>query len=1341
MPPEELFTRTTRIIPPLPQEDIDIVSPGNLPSLSPVSLLTILLPVGGTVIGFGLMIWMNASTRGGSLVLSLGISLPMMLATYTATILTYVNQRKRYRQAVQDREQKYKKYLGNMQTRLLDLQKQYLQGYMQIHPTPAECTARVSRRVSRLWERSPGDKDFLHLRLGTGAQKMRVNLRLPVQDPTQDPDPLITEARYLEDRLTVAHAPVILPVVESGISGLAGPRSNLLNLARALIIQAATHHSPDEVKIVAMFSESERDAWDWVRWLPHTWRDDHKARYLADSPESAHALFIRLEEELQGRKRWLDHKSDSSLPLPVLLIFLPEPRLLENETILPLLIKDGPRLGAFPIFFASRKDGLPKGCKTIIEYFYMSTQMIRTGKDNKAEYTPFEPDVTPVDLADRTARLMSSIRMKRVKAAGEIPTVVTLMDILQVDQIENFDAAAAWALSRPEESLSVPVGARSGGQLFYLDLHEPNPDPRNGAGHGPNGLVAGTVGSGKSELLQALVLSLAARYSPREVAFVLLDFKGGSTAGPLQGLPHLINTITNLEIDYVPRALVSLEAEIERRETLFKRLGVTHIDEYVHLHRINANLPDLPYLVLIVDEFTVLRDRRPDDMSKFVTVAVKGRSLGFRMILATQRPAGVVSDQIDANTQFRICLRVARTEDSSDVLKHPDAVKITIPGRAYMRVGDDVVFDLFQSAWCGAPYRPGSSAGNLDDIAEVALDGSLRALNAEKAGGDSYAAPKQIKVVVEYLRQSAERSGIQPLPGLWMPPLPRQVQLQEVRPARGWDGTTWQPHTPRLAPVVGLLDNPRAQQQSPLVLDLTEDGHFAIFGGPSSGKTTFLHTLITSLLLDHSPEELTFYMLDYGSRSLVLFQSFPQVGGVLCSEETIQLRSLIRYLVRQIENRKQRFTAAGLEKLDSYHSLTGENIARIVLVIDNYPMLVKAHPEVEDVLTQIAQEGGKLGIHLVLTAGSPGQIKYNLMQLIAGALAFQLADRTDYVQAVGPIPAAEPAPFPGRGLLRGKPPLEFQAALPVQADDDTQRSTALQTLARGMREAAGSLRAHPIPVIPQVICLPDVKQIGGTGRFHASFGFDMDEAEPFSVGLEQGPHFIISGSTQSGKTTLMQSWLLALSSQYPASKLLLYLVDFSQESFYNLHALPHAAGRYVTNGEEFNVMLEDVGQLMRDRREFRESLRRSGMPPRDVALQMVQYPAVAIALDDHQAYNALPVKTRETFERLVASERGLGLHILLSAPTSDLNSQGILRILRETPAGFLLGTTEQSMVGNFKTQIPSSEANRLLPAGEGLLVIKGQARKVKIATAWEGSLTLPEWVRQIQEKEQAVSSF
>jgi S-DNA-T family DNA segregation ATPase FtsK/SpoIIIE len=762
------FTRSPRVKLALPTGKIVIHRPKAEPMEPKFSFETMIIPIFLTIATVGIMYYLSKTIYNSAVyaIFVLAMSIPL-LGSYIATIVLYFRRKKKYRAEVERLHEEYLEQLGRHRQEIEAIREQQTKFLREKDPNPDECMRRIHERKSSLWERATDAEDFLHLRIGLGMRPFIISIQFPTQDG-YDIHPLIAEAQKVgDDYREVTNVPVSIPLRDKRVVGLVGDRQEILELSRILTLQLATHHSPEEVKLVSMYSEQEREEWRWMRWLPHVWDPEREFRYIAEGQGMTRSLSESLYTTLNMRKLKKDADDKKKRHVPEYVFFLPHLSLFENDPLLPLLLKQGDTVGACTFLMSSRKETLPMECELIIEVKDGIARLYETfaSDDKKKSFTGQEKvalDHFSLQEAKEMARALSPLRVKQ-STAGVIPKVLTFLDMYRVNRVEELDVVSRWEQNRYPLTLPVPIGVREGGKPVKLNIH----DKIEKGGHGPHGLMAGTTGSGKSEVIQSLILSLAATYHPHELAFMLIDYKGGGMSNTFEGLPHVVATITNLEdVNLINRAKISLRAELERRQKLFNMAGIQHIDEYF---RSDWRFKEpLPHLFIIIDEFAQLKKDQPEFMDELISIAAIGRTLGVHLLLATQKPAGVVDEKIWSNARFRICLRVQDDNDSREMIQIPNASTINVPGRAYFQVGNNEVLEYFQSAWSGADYRPEEETETEEiEIAEIRLDGSVVRQNAVRIEGDGKR--KQIQVIIDYIKEEARKHDIVPLPGPWLP--------------------------------------------------------------------------------------------------------------------------------------------------------------------------------------------------------------------------------------------------------------------------------------------------------------------------------------------------------------------------------------------------------------------------------------------------------------------------------------------------------------------------------------------------------------------------------------------
>jgi S-DNA-T family DNA segregation ATPase FtsK/SpoIIIE len=1315
---------------------IKIPPPDPIPQEPQTQLTSFLLPAGLTIVGLIVMIAVSSSSGGGSsLWISMAVSIPMMLGSYLVSFLNYRAGKRKYAEQKKERIEKYKAMLGRQEAELLKLQEESREALTHNHPPFSKCLELVEtldRR--RMWARSPQDDDFLDLRLGRGKVPLEIEIQCPEQNPLH-PEPLVDLAHELATKFeAVPDAPITLPIGKASVAGLSGSREEALNAARALTLQIVTHHSPHEVKIVAIYPAQESDYWAWLRWLPHVWSSDRERRYMADDMQGAHKLLELLHEDLKKRKLQLDEQGDYLLqkPLPIWVFFLAAPQFLKGEPILPFLVKDGKELGVYSIFLAQRSAGLPRQCQ-VMARLEGSAPLIVRDVDGVDE-TPYEPDTISVAEADQFSRTIAPVRMHRSGQSEAIPDLVTLFDLLQIKRVEELEILQRWQSNNPYDHMSVPMGKIRGGKTQYLDFHEPRNtnEPNARYGHGPNALIAGAVGAGKGEFLYSLIASLTTHFHPYYVNFVLFDFKAPGLVNEVtKSLPHVVSTVTNLDsTSEVARAIKALDFELQRRSALFASLGgVWHIDEY------NKQKPDdpLPYLFIIADEFPELLARVPQAKDLFARIARLGRGLGLRLILAAQKPSGVVGPQIDANTMLRLCLRVARPEDSREVIKRTDAAAITKAGRGYLRLGEDVVYELFQSAWSNAPYAPDADvAQEMVGVSRVHLNGERETLDARERSraGEK----KQFKVLVDYVRQEAKSAGIVPSGKVWLPPLPDSFQIE----AQKVSGPLWTSGTPWLSPAIGLQDDVVHREQLTLRPDLAQHGHLYLCGGSSEDTRMALRMLIEGLIRDHSPQEVHLYALDFGSSGLAAYQSAPHVGAVIRRDEARRIKRLFRWLEEELQARQQWLVQQGVSSIREYRQSHRNlsDVPALVLIVDGLENL-KEDLETRDVLAHLAKNGPPAGIHLVVAGGVTSSSMYKILDnIMTLRIALQLDSEMAYKEILGSYPEnlIVPRGIPGRGISKMYDTLlESQVASPL---DPAALAGLIETLQEAARPISDGL-PEPVPDLPEQISLNrllDATPTTSTLERWQSYTdstplkapIALDDATLCPIGLDlqrDGPHFLLIGPQGKGKTTALRTWVLSLAETYPGEGVQLILFDSFKQSLMSLRELPHVL-HYAATEEEQKQVLQVLRDIFSERRNTDQRQSR---------------PAVVVIIDDFQLFNSDAIKS--ALLNHAKQDAFLGFHLVVAEASGNTSSYDKLRkqILANASGAFIGSINLIDDAGVFNILLPTEERKQHLREGQGYLVQQGKARLVQFALPG-GDRSLHERVARISRIHQRVNT-
>ncbi|NUR92993.1 MAG: cell division protein FtsK, partial [Nonomuraea sp.] len=710
----------------------------------------------------------------GGVVLAVVMSTPWFLLMALLTPLSMLAQwwsdkrygRKQYRQAMRE----YRERRAAFDEHLERLRQADQAGRRAEFPDAAEVRQLATGPRQRLWERRLLDADTLHLRVGIADLPAKIELAAERGGDDKDLPPV-----------PVSHAvPVVVPVPRAGVVGVTGARQAARSMTRWLVAQAAAMHSPRDLMIVVLTADPEGAAhWDWARWLPHCLprEGEECVALVGNDPESVSRRVAELIQKIDARRERAASTAFSdafttgfagAVPYNVLVV-LDGARALRGLPGVPQLLRLGPAAGVYAVCLDDDQRMLPEECRTVAVCDHDRPGIVRLRGADAEVAGDVIADQVSLEWCQRTARAMSPLRdIGPQDAESALPESARLLDLLGLPDPAPEQIVRGW--SRGGRATRVPIGIGADGP-YHVDLRL----------DGPHGLIAGTTGAGKSELLQSLIASLAVANRPDEMNFVLIDYKGGSAFKDCARLPHTVGMVSDLDGHLTERALESLAAELRRREHLLLTAGAKDIEDYNDYRDSGRRLEPMPRLLLIIDEFAAMVAELPDFVAGMVDIARRGRSLGVHLILATQRPAGVVTPDIAANTNLRIALRVTAPEESSDVINAAGAASIsrTTPGRCYVRSGA-ASLHLVQSARIGG-RRPGQGPAKEQlRVDQVSWAGLGLPLPGAAEADDDGTLVTDLAVLVEAIAGAARGLGIQEQRRPWLPPLPDTLALDDL---------------------------------------------------------------------------------------------------------------------------------------------------------------------------------------------------------------------------------------------------------------------------------------------------------------------------------------------------------------------------------------------------------------------------------------------------------------------------------------------------------------------------------------------------------------------------------
>lgn len=1284
-----LFNRQPRIARPLPQEKLSIPVAPERPAKAS-------FPIAASVIPLLLGLVMFVVFKQVMFLLFMALS-PIM------AVFSLLENRRSGRKGFVAAAAKFEADLETSTTRLEQAHVEMVAARRHALPSIAHVADRARHLSPDLWDRRLDDPDFLCLRIGTAD----LPTRLEIEGGGGGDEEMRGRSQRLRDGYsTDVDVPVEVALRQAGVLGLAGDADRAEALARCVAIQAAALHSPRDLAIVALVPEHRLEAWRWLQWLPHTETLSSRlggARSVAVEAEGVGTLFHVLEELVSARRVEADRRLGASgvrLSPHVLLLLLGEVPV--SKAAVSRLLADGPSVGVSALCLAATTEELPGECRAIVRAGRRAHDASLTMTATGDEVAGIIADGAGIDLARDVALALAPVRDVTAGSAGsELPSTVPLLELLGPDPLDPDEILSRWTMRGT--SLAAPIGIGPTGTVV-VDLDR----------DGPHALVAGTTGGGKSELLQTLVASLASTHPPSRLTFVLIDYKGGAAFKDCVHLPHTVGFFTDLDSHLAGRALQSLNAELRHREEILREAGAKDLPD---MERRDPGAAP-PKLVIIIDEFAFLKNEVPEFVSGVVDIAQRGRSLGIHLVLATQRPSGVVDDKIRANTSLRIALRVSDELESTDVLGRPDAARIprSLPGRAYLRTGHAEV-QAVQTAYVGGQRRSGPA------LAEIRVSGFGFGLVAGESGvesgttfcngGGKGVTPEgrkpgrtkeirrtskpgrglpddasDLQRIVAAVRVAQKRSG-HPLPGSpWLEPLSSRYPLAPMLKTKVRTGPKG------LLAAVGMVDDPARQCQQPWSVDLAADGHLLVYGTSGSGKTTLLRTLAASLATQSSPKELHLYGLDFAGRGLLGLEKLPHCGGVVTSDEIERAERLFAMLEALTEQRKTLLGRAGVSSLLEYRQRrnAGPQLPYVVVLLDGYTGFASAFGEVDhgqliDRLAGQVADGRGVGIHFVIGADRRSGIPSSLTGIISSRIVLRMADEDEY-SWLGVREAAKGATLPaGRGFVKGG--LEFHAAVVGNEAAGDAQTGALVDLGRRLATRFGPASVPRIELLPNHVDRTSLP-VAERGRTAVPMGLEGTGLGPALCDLDDVPAFLVVGPDRTGRTTALRTIAAGLRSS-----------EITQQAF--LFAPRRSALTGDPGWTETARGLEACEELAARLAEEMKA-----------RAQQVDPDPVLVVIDDGDELTE--GKVALSLETLVRRGRDARVLILVAAQTHVVHRTfgGWITDVRKANHGLVLAPDAEVDGEIFGVRLPRKTV-RSFPPGRGYLVRRGLVHLVQVA--------------------------
>jgi len=1085
---DEVFFHTPRIKSTFEEKIISISPPPPaIKDEGPPAILTlgatIMMGISSSITGI-IAIFSVASGKSTLLgsITEITICLAMIMGCVLFPILLDKYQKKKIKSKEEKRQKKYSEYLENKKRIINETIIDQTKILFENNPSPEELKQNIISKTNRIWSREIFDNDFLTFRLGLGNKEASIRVEATIEDFSLEDDNLRENVEKIKNqKLELKEVPITTSIVDNKILPLiiGDKHTNRKAIIDNIMLQLISYYSGLDLKIVIFTDKDREKEWEYFKYLPHCCSNDDKTRLFATNEDEMKQLSAYLENiyndrinKINGRstedgeKEYTNADNNSYYKgfNDYYLIITDNYVLAKRFGIINKIVNSSLNIGFSLLTIEPTMQNIPSRCNKYIKYENQTAGLFSKDLNDQNQYT-FIPDLFQDSDFSKYIETIANIPVTSTSLINQLPTSLNFLEMYKVGKIEQLNILNRWINNNPTISLKTPIGVHEDGKVFELDLHEKY--------HGPHGLIAGSTGSGKSEFIITFILSMAINYHPDEVQFVLIDYKGGGLAGAFENretgikIPHLVGTITNLDTGEMNRTLVSINSELKRRQRMFNeardQLGESTVDiyKYQKFYREGKVKEPISHLFIISDEFAELKAQQPDFMDELISAARIGRSLGVHLILATQKPNGVVDDQIWSNAKFKICLKVQTSEDSMEMLKRTEAASIKETGRFYLQVGYDELFEIGQSAWSGAKYLPLDKVTKTidDSIHFIDNNGNLISKVTDIVKQENQVDyGDQLNNIVKNLYSIATRENIN-FKQLWLPSIPKEIYLMNTI-----NKYKYTPKPFEINPVIGEYDHPAAQLQKVLTVDFTNTGNLLIYGNPGSGKENLLMTIIYSICLHHSTEEVNFYILDFGAEVLKIFSNLPQVGDVVLTDDKDKVKSLLLMLDREMNHRKDLFSDFG-GTYSSYIKNSEKKLPLLMIVLNGYEAFVENYGNYDDFLVHLIRESSKYGIIFTMTTTIPASVRTRISQGFNNKIALQLSDSFDYKFYLDAPNGLTPSKYFGRGIVSmDDTAYEFQTCFIYERDK-------INDIIRSGSEKMKQIfkKARPIPMIPNNI--------------------------------------------------------------------------------------------------------------------------------------------------------------------------------------------------------------------------------------------------------------------------------
>ncbi|RSM71163.1 type VII secretion protein EccC [Amycolatopsis sp. WAC 01375] len=1321
------FKKSPRLAAPRPPGgEVHLEPPPEVPRTIPGNIVMKLLPAVMIVASIGMMVFMFTTGGRNPMMMMMG---GMMVLSTVGMMAGGAGKGGGAKKAEMDEDRKdYLRYLGQMRDRAREAMVDQRAALEWVHPDPQTMWSLAASR--RMWERRQNDQDFLHLRVGRSSHRLATRLVPPQTGPVDELEPIATLAlrRFVRAHSIVPDLPTQITLRGFAAVSMQGDRGLTRGLTRAMLAQLVTFHSPDDVLIAVATAGRAKEEWEWAKWLPHA---QHPA--LADGigqlrmmAGSLAQIEQWLDEELRDRQRF-SRNATPAPDQPHVVIIVDDAEVTREEQI---ILEEG-LVGVTLIDLSDSIGNLAarRGLRLVVEED-------RLGARSAGGVEWFgRPDTLSVVEAEALARLLAPYRVGTAAqdAAEEEPLLSNpgLLELLGIPgDPMTFDVQQSWRPRPVRDRYRVPFGVGEYGQPVELDIKEAAME-----GMGPHGLCIGATGSGKSEFLRTLVLGMLATHSSSTLNFVLVDFKGGATFLGLDAAPHVSAVITNLadEVTLVDRMKDALAGEMNRRQEALKNGGnFKNVWEYEKARENGADLDPLPALFIVCDEFSELLAAKPDFIDLFVAIGRLGRSLQMHMLLASQRLEEGKLRGLDSHLSYRIGLKTFSAAESRAAIGVPDAFELpSVPGGGYLKY-DTSTLVRFKASYVSGPYRPAGikAAGPaatvvradkrpqlfVPDFVELPKEPEPQQIEAapvEEAKQEEAVEPSELDVIVSRLIGQGP-----PAHEVWLPPLKEPNSLDTLLPnLNPTDDRGLSPvgffGNGRLQVPMGIVDRPYEQRRDLLWADFSGGaGHGVIVGGPQSGKSTMLRTLIMSMALTHTPEEAQFYALDLGGGTLAGLQGLPHVGGVaVARREPDKARRIVAELTTLLTEREGRFGAMGIDSMNEFRNRKRRGEIKpeedafgdAFLIVDNWKALRDDFDELEISITKLATQGLSYGVHVIIAANRWADIRPAIKDMIGSRFELRLGDPSesdiDRRVAVN-VPAARP----GRGLTRDK--LHLLTGLP-RIDGSSNADDVAAGVADAVAKIKAAWKGRPAPqvrLLPEMVTYDEVLSIDSKRNSKlVPIGVNEEDLQPIYLDFASDSHFYAFADGESGKTNLLRQITRGITERYTTQEAVIILVDY-RRTMLGFVGGDQLLG-YAVSAAQLDSMVKDVHGSMTRR-----------LPGPDVTQEQLKTrswwtgPELFVIVDDYDLVATQTSNPLKPLAEFLAQAKDVGLHVIVvrrSGGASRAMFDPILGKLREIAApGMVMNGSRDE--GNLVANVKPSQ----MPPGRGNLVTRKHGKQL-----------------------------